>query len=101
MAFRSDRQANPEWRQFLKQFQVRLTAAGIPEEAFKTRRSWLYFIEHVYLDDHPELLNLENWPEDRLASLLPIFEEIEDRGYYAGEGAGVLGWLRRRTGNNG
>jgi len=97
MAYRSDRQAHLEWRQFTDLFQRRLVTAGIPDEALKTERTWLYFVDHLYLADRPELLNLECWSIDRLTVLLPIFEEIEAGGFHAGAGSGVLAWLQGRV----
>jgi hypothetical protein len=96
MAYRSNKDDRLRWNRFLAAYRERLTGLGIPEIALRSERDWYYFIEHEYDFDHPELLNLETWKVEDLEPLLPVFEEMDDDGFYSGGGSGVLWWLRAK-----
>ncbi len=77
----------------------RLAELGVPEVIFRSEQAWLYFVDHLYDRENPELLNLDRWPVEKLERLLPVFQEMHDAGAYAGGMSGVLSWLKGRTAN--
>ena len=100
MAFRTDKKALREWVRFLEAYKDRLTALGIPDVAFRSEKAWSYFIDHWYDAEYPDLLTLTDWTSPKIDSLLPVFEEMHQDGFHAGEIGGVLCWLRARVGMN-
>ncbi|WP_435894720.1 hypothetical protein [Oceaniferula spumae] len=94
MAYRSNREGRIEWNQFLVKYKDQLITLGIPDIAFRSERDWFYFIEHEFDHQYPDLLNLSNWSRDEKLALLPVFEDMHEEGFYAGDGSGVLYSLR-------
>ena len=97
MAFRRNRSETMEWDAFLRDYNDHLTAIGIPEVTLRSQKDWYYFVEHGYDFYHPELLNIDDVAPERLASWLPIFEEMDSAGHYVGDTGGILSWLRARN----
>ena len=93
MSYRSDKTGQLEWMRFKERYRARLVAVGIPDAAFGSQGEWYYFVEHVYLAEQPELLNLEHWSDDGLENLLPVFQEMDADGFYAGE---IIRWIQGR-----
>ncbi len=74
MSFRRDRDAELEWKRWVRAHEAELVAVGIPREVWADRLTWWQFADHGY---HPAVSN----PREVRFSADDLTEEQQRRLY--------------------
>ena len=87
MRFRRDRDAELEWRRWIRRHEAELIAIGIPREVWSDGMTWWRFVEHGY---HPPVSNarevrfrLNDLSEDQHLQLFRFLDAVLPQKRYS------------------